>query len=88
MSEARDKIKLRFCEEINFKGDSYKIMCGIVDECFTQLEAEKAELIWMFQDLLLEAMGFYEYYPNNFRATAEEYFFEDIELLKKHGVEI
>ena len=40
------------------------------------------------KELLVEAIGLYYHYPNNFRYTEKEYFKNDIELLKKHGVEI
>ena len=36
-----------------------------------------------FDELLIEAMHLYLYYPNNFRKTADEYFCKEIELQKK-----
>jgi hypothetical protein len=42
-----------------------------------------ADLREAYEDLLIEAMNLYQYYPNNFRKTAEEYFKKEIELKKK-----
>jgi len=42
-----------------------------------------ADLRDAYEDLLIEAMNLYQYYPNNFRKTAEEYFKKEIELKKK-----
>lgn len=45
-----------------------------------------------YEELLCEAINLYEYYPNNFRQTAERYFKEEIETkgeiekLRKHFV--
>ena len=53
-----------------------------------KLEAEKAELIEAYKELLDDAMYLYQYYPNNFRNLPEEYFKSDIELLQKHEVKV
>lgn len=52
-----------------------------------QLEADKAEILEAFCDLLVEAEGLYMHYPNNFRATAEEFFNYEIELRDKYTME-
>lgn len=49
-----------------------------------ELEQEKAELIGIFADLLLEAKCLYAYYPNNFRKSAEEYFKDEIQTIQKY----
>lgn len=48
-------------------------------------DAVLAEVRAAYDDLLIEAMDLYQYYPNNFRKTAEEYFKKEIELQKKLG---
>lgn len=41
------------------------------------------ELLVGYNELLVEAINLYQHYPNNFRATAEEYFQSEINLWKK-----
>lgn len=53
-----------------------------------QLEADKTEILKAFDDLLVEAEGLYMLYPNNFRATTEEYFKHEIELRDKYIKEV
>ena len=57
-------------------------------EKIEQLEVEKAEVLEVYKELLLEAMDLYNYYPNNFRKTVRKYFQIDIEFLAKHGVNL
>jgi len=84
MSEAKDKY-LEFLEIVKQNcHDGHPAMLNYVSE----LEKEKEELIEAYKELLVEAIGLYYHYPNNFRYTEKEYFKNDIELLKKHGVEI
>lgn len=52
------------------------------------IEAEKpnavlGEVQAIYDELLEEAMYLYQYYPNNFRKTVEEYFKKEIEMQKR-----
>jgi regulator of replication initiation timing len=46
-----------------------------------RLKAENARLKEALKDLLVEAKYLYQYYPN-FRQTAEEYFSDEIKIIK------
>ena len=50
--------------------------------CEADSNAVLGEVRAVYDDLLEEAMYLYQYYPNNFRKTAEEYFKKEIEMQK------
>ena len=67
--------------------DNYNYKIGNYENGFYEENNEYGkllqELLQSYNDLLEEAICLYQHYPNNFRKTAEEYFKEEIELLKK-----
>lgn len=40
------------------------------------------DMLKMYKSLLNESMSYYEFYPNNHRMSAEEYFASDIQFIK------
>lgn len=44
---------------------------------------ELSKILELFNELLEEAIYLYQYYPDNFKKTAEEYFAKEIEMQKK-----
>lgn len=46
--------------------------------------AELEKLFIAYEDLLIEAMNLYEYYPNNFRKTVEKYFSQEIKIQEEY----
>lgn len=67
----------------NKETESYDDVTDYVKE----LETANAELLETANELLEDAKSFYSYYPNNFRATAEEYFLDEIKTLNKYNQE-
>ena len=67
--------------------DNYNYKIGNYENGFYEENNEYGkllqELLQSYNDLLEEAICLYQHYPNKFRKTAEEYFEEEIELLKK-----
>ena len=72
--------------------DSNKICAGLwkcaffsteLDFMLSKLEADKAELVEAFKELLGDAKYYYKYYPNNWRYTEEENFKEQNQLIQK-----
>ena len=59
-----------------------------LEDKLIKCDHEKMELLEAYKELLIDSIGLYSHYPNNFRYTEKEYFKTDFELLKKHGIEI
>lgn len=58
-----------------------------VESVIKELEQQKVELMEAFTELLQDAMYLYQYDPNNFRKTQNEYFKIELDLLKKYSGE-
>lgn len=86
MSKAEDEYNILFSwykpEENPESPNWMKVIYNRVSE----LEAEKSELIENFKDLLDDSKYLYQYDPNNFRKTEDEYFKSEIEFLQKYEV--
>jgi len=62
--------------------NTIQLNIDVYERMLKELDAIK-EVRAAYEDLLIESMDLYIYYPNNSRKTAEEYFRKEIELNEK-----
>ena len=75
-----------YIEELEQRNEKFIEDLTVVYLEKNKLEQQKSELIEKFKDLLDDSKYLYQYDPNNFRKTEDEYFKSEIEFLQKYEV--